>query len=264
MNKILIRGLEIPACHGVHAEEKKNMQPFIFDVDIDCDFSEAAKSDNLQRTVNYSAACQLIHGITTHNNFNLIETLATECAFALLDNDLVTAVKVDVYKPQAPVKLPFKTVGVSVGYEKSRAFLSLGSSLGDKKKYLDAGIEKLSLTRGIKVVKVSDYFASAPVGGVAQNEFLNCAAEIETYLPPRALLRETSRIEDECGRVRNVKWGDRTLDIDIVFYGDKVIREEGLLIPHPYCLERDFVMRPLKQIAPEFVVPVVNKQLKNL
>ncbi len=264
MDKILIRGLEVTARHGVYAEEKLKAQRFVFDADIYCDFFAAAKGDNLQRTVNYAAACQLIAGVATHNSFNLIETLAYECAAALLDNDLVRGVKITVYKPDAPVKLKFGSVGVECELFRERVFLSLGSSLGDKKAFLDAGLSKLAAVRGIKIIKVSRYIASKPFGGVAKNEFLNCAAEIETYLPPRALLSEILRIEDECGRVRNVKWEDRTLDIDIVFYGNRIVREEGLIIPHPYCFERDFVLAPLKEIAPDFVCPVKGVQLKNL
>ncbi len=264
MNLIEIRGLEVSACHGVHDYEKIEAQRFVFDADIETDFYRAAESDDLRRTVNYSALCNLIAGIAKHNTFNLIEKLAYECAFAILENAPVKRVKLSVYKPDAPIKHKFGTVGVTVETSRERAYLSLGSSVGDRKKYLDSAIEKLGKTRGIKVTKVSAYLKTQPYGGVAKNEFLNCAAEIETYLSPRQLLEEINRIEAECGRVRSVRWDDRTLDIDIIFFGRKIIYEDDLTIPHPDYFRRDFVLAPLREIAPEFYCPVQNKKIKHL
>lgn len=265
MNEVKIRGLEVSACHGVHESEKTTPQRFIFDADIRTDFYAAAVADDIRGTVNYSAVCDLFCGIAAHNTFNLIEKLAYACAFAVLDNyPAVTSVAVTVYKPDAPVRHAFKTVGVTAEASRERAYLSLGSSVGDRKKYLDAGLRLLGQTRGIAVKKTSSYIKTPPYGGVAQGEFLNCAAEIETYLTPRQLLWEIHRIEAACGRVRTVRWGDRTLDIDIVFYGRRVVCEDDLQIPHPQYFRRDFVLAPLKEIAPEFVCPVFEKKIKDM
>lgn len=265
MNEILIRGLEISACHGVHGYEKNTPQKFVFDVDIQADFSAVSQSDDLNGTVNYSAACNLIAEITKSNCFNLIEKLSYECAYGLLENfSLITAVKLTVYKPQAPVKHKLETVGVRVAAKKERAYLSLGSSVGDKKCYLDTAIKKLNAVRGVAVKKVSSYIQTAPYGGVAKNSFLNCAAEVETFLSPELLLNEINRIEEECGRVRAVRWDDRTLDIDVIFYGRQIISEENLTIPHPEYSKRDFVLVPLKEIAPDFVCPLLNKRIKDI
>ena len=265
MDKIFIRGLELSACHGVRDFEKAEPQKFIIDADIYCDYYAAFLSDGLENTVNYSAACDLIAEIVKGNTFNLIERLAYECAFALLDeNALATRVTLTVNKPQAPVKHRITTVGVTADVYRERAYLSLGSSVGDRKKYLDTAIEKLNSTRGIRVKRVSEYISTAPYGGVAENEFLNCAAEVETYLSPRRLLNEIHRIESECGRVRNKRWEDRTLDIDIVFFGDKVVSEDDLQIPHADYSNREFVLKPLKQIAPDFICPVNKKKIKEI
>ncbi len=252
MDKILIRGLEIPACHGVNPPEKVNPQPFIFDVDIAADFYRAAKRDDLSLTVNYSSACRLITEVVSSNTFDLIEKLAYECVFALFENfSSVSEISLTVWKPQAPMKRKFSNVGVTVSLKRESVYLSLGSSLGDKKAVLDTAIEKLNKTRGISVQKVSEYIATEPYGGVAKNEFLNCAVQISTILPPHTLLDEIQRIEAECGRVRNKRWEDRTLDIDIIFYGDKTIRDERLTVPHRDWNNRDFVKIPLKSIAPQ-------------
>ena len=264
MNKILIRGLEVSACHGVKDFEKITPQPFIFDADIYFDFSAAAQSDDICDTINYSATSKIILSITEKNCFNLIEKLAYECAYAVMEQTPASKIVLTVYKPQAPMKLKFKTVGVTVEVCREMAYLSLGSSVGDRQKYLDTAVEKLSACRGISVKRVSDYIQTEPYGGVAKNKFLNCAVEIETLLTPRQLLKTINAIENECGRVRKERWGDRTLDIDIVFFGKHIISDDDLIIPHPEYHNRDFVLTPLKQIAPDFICPKILKPLKEI
>ena len=251
MDKILIRGLEISACHGVKDFEKVTPQRFIFDADVKCDFYGAAKTDDIDDTVNYSHICKTIDEITKGKVFNLIEKLAYECAFAVMEKfERVQGVKLTVHKPDAPLKCKFSSVAVTVECERESAYLSLGSSMGDRKKTLDTAIEKLNKTRGIKVEKISDYIETAPYGGVAKNKFLNCAVCVSTFLNPFKLLDEIHRIEDEGGRVRKEHWEDRTLDIDIIFFGNKTIKSQALTVPHPDYKNRDFVKIPLQQIAP--------------
>lgn len=262
--EIKIRGLEVLARHGVYESEKKTPQKFVFDADISTDFYAAAKADDLNLTVNYGAVCDLICDTVTGNTFNLIETLAYEVAAKILEIDAVDKVGLTVWKPEAPITHKFSNVGVCVKLEKRRAYLSLGSSEGDRKGYLDRAVGLLNGTRGIKVKKVSSYLCTEPYGGVAKNTFLNCAAEIETYLPPLKLLDETQRIEAECGRVRTLRWGDRTLDIDVIFYGNEIISNDRLQIPHPEYAKRDFVLIPLKEIAPNFVCPDTGKKISSL
>ena len=264
MNKVFVKGLEVYARHGVLDREKVNPQRFIFDVALDCDFEDAAANDDLRGTVDYSAVCDTIAEVATANSYNLLEKLAYECAYAVLDATGAHAAEITIGKPQAPVQHRFENVGVTVKAFRERAFLSLGSSLGDREKYLDKGIEKLGQTNGVTVKKISSYISSEPWGGVANNEFLNCAVEIETYLSPRALLKEINRIEEECGRKRAKRWDDRTLDIDIIFFGDKIIKEEKLVIPHPEYMKRGFVLTPLKKIAPNFFCPETGVQIKDI
>ncbi|MDE6598256.1 MAG: 2-amino-4-hydroxy-6-hydroxymethyldihydropteridine diphosphokinase [Clostridia bacterium] len=257
MGIIKIRGLEISACHGVKDFEKVNPQRFVFDADLTCDFYAAAISDDLEKTVNYSRVCKEIAEVTRGNVFNLIEKLAYECAFSIMEKfERVEKITLTVNKPDAPVKQKFDTVAVTVTVEREKAYLSIGSNLGDKKQYLDTAIKMLNETRGVKVEKISDYISSEPYGGVAKNEFLNCAAVVSTLLTPHALLDEIHRIEAECGRARKERWGDRTLDIDIIFFGEKKIRDERLIIPHPDYKNRDFVKKPLKQIAPHMLIGI--------
>lgn len=265
MDKILIRGLEINACHGVRSFEKTDPQPFVFDADVYVDFYKASLSDDLRDTVDYSGICSLIQQVTFSNSFNLIEKLAYECAYAVLGAyPAVSRISLTAYKPNAPVKQKFSSVGVSVDVSREIVYLSLGSSLGNRRAYIDKALGKLSLTRGISVKKVSSYIKTAPKGGVAVNEFLNCAAEIETFLSPRALLNRIHEVEAECGRVRVKRWEDRTVDIDIIFFGKREIVEDDLIIPHPAYASRAFVINPLKEIAPEFVCPGSGVKIKDM
>ena len=248
---INIQGLEISACHGVLQQEKANPQKFVFDLRLEVDFLHAAEVDDLKETVNYAEVCALIEKITKENTFNLIEKLALECAFQILEKyGKLQKITLTCSKPGAPVVQKFENISVTVELEKVKAYLSLGSSVGDREGYLNRAVDLMNKTRGVKVEKMSEYLETEPYGGVAKNKFLNCAVQIETFLPPHKLLDEIHRIEGECGRVRERHWDDRTLDIDIIFYGDREISDERLTIPHPDYRNRDFVIKPLKSIAP--------------
>ncbi len=265
MSAISIKGLEVSARHGVLAEEKVNPQPFVFDIDIDCPTVAAANSDDVNMTVNYAEVCRLVAAYCGGNCFNLIEKLAYGAAFLIVQKyEIIRAVEVTVHKPQAPIGLPFSDVSVTARVERNAVALSLGSSIGDGKATLDGALKRLSELNGVRVIKVSDYIVSQPYGGAARNVFTNCAALIECLLTPRGLLDAIHGVEAEYGRVRKVRWGDRTLDIDIIFFGDKVIAEEGLCVPHPDYINRSFVLEPLKSIAPDFVCPILHKRISDM
>ena len=249
--EIKIQGLEIEACHGVLDFEKVNPQKFIFDLKLKVDFFSASENDGIIATVDYAGVCAIIEKTVKERSFNLIESLAYECAFGVLDKfELVKEIELTCSKPQAPVPQKFGNISVTVKLERVKAYLSLGSSLGDREWNIMRAVELLDETRGINVEEMSECIETEPYGGVARFKFLNCAVCINTYLPPHNLLDEIHRIESVCGRVRVNRWDDRTLDIDIIFYGDREISDETLTIPHPEYKRRDFVLKPLKSIAP--------------
>ena len=263
--KIEISSLEIVTTHGVHDFEKVTPKPFIFDISLEADCEEAALQDDLSKTVNYSRVCELVTKVATAKSYNLIESLARECVFSILENfSRVTSAAVRVSKPQAPVKARFGNISVTYAAERNTVYLSLGSSLGEREMTIKSAINMLGSLRGVKVVRTSSMVKTAPVGGVAKNEFVNCAAEIDCFLTPRALIDKIHVIEARLGRVRQERWGDRTIDIDIVFFGDKVIAEDGLAIPHPQYPGRSFVTEPLKQLCPEKVCPLAHKAVKDM
>jgi 2-amino-4-hydroxy-6-hydroxymethyldihydropteridine diphosphokinase len=138
-----------------------------------------------------------------------------------------------------------------------RAFVGLGSNLGDREATLRRAVDELRLLPATEVAAVSSFRDTAPVGYVDQPRFLNGTVELETSLVPRELLRELLRIERELGRDRSTAppQGPRTVDLDLLLYGDERIHEPGLEIPHPRLHERRFVLEPLAELDPGLFVP---------
>jgi 2-amino-4-hydroxy-6-hydroxymethyldihydropteridine diphosphokinase len=139
-----------------------------------------------------------------------------------------------------------------------RAFVALGSNLGDRRAQLDGALRALRATRGVRVVAASDWVETEPVGGPPrQGPYLNGVVELETTLEPRALLARLLEIERAAGRVRvaGVRDAPRTLDLDLLLHGERRVEEPDLLVPHPRMEERVFVLQPLAQLAPQRRLP---------
>jgi 2-amino-4-hydroxy-6-hydroxymethyldihydropteridine diphosphokinase len=133
-----------------------------------------------------------------------------------------------------------------------RAFLALGSNLGDRWAVLRGALEGLRTAAGVTVVGASRVYETAPVGGPAgQGPYLNAVVELDTELAPRHLLELAHALEDGAGRVRAERWGPRTLDVDVLLVGDLTVAEPDLVVPHPRMWERRFVVAPLADLAPE-------------
>ena len=136
-----------------------------------------------------------------------------------------------------------------------RAYVGLGANLGDPRKQLDAALEALGAIPSTRLARHSSCYRSAPVGYTSQPDFVNAVAEIETQLAPRALLDALLGIERTLGRSRSFANAPRTLDLDLLLYGDMVLSEPGLHLPHPRMHTRAFVLAPLAEIAPGTVIP---------
>jgi 2-amino-4-hydroxy-6-hydroxymethyldihydropteridine diphosphokinase len=145
------------------------------------------------------------------------------------------------------------------------AYIALGSNLGDRREYLDRALQALRETAGIAVSKVSAYYETAPVGGPpGQGAFLNAAAELQTDLDPDELLRTLLETELKLGRIREVHHGPRTIDLDLLLYGDLVRSTATLTLPHPRMHERLFVLQPLADIAPDLRHPISGMTIREL
>jgi 2-amino-4-hydroxy-6-hydroxymethyldihydropteridine diphosphokinase len=135
------------------------------------------------------------------------------------------------------------------------AFVGIGSNLGDREAHLRRAIELLSAEEGIDVTAFSEIRETEPVGPVAQGPFLNGAVRIETELGPRELLDRLLDIEARMGRVRRERFGPRTIDLDLLVYGDEIVDEPGLTVPHPRLHERRFALEPLAELDPGLTIP---------
>lgn len=144
-----------------------------------------------------------------------------------------------------------------------RIFLSLGSNLGNRENSLKKAIEKLK-DNNIKVIKKSSVIETEPYGFKDQGKFLNLVLEAETDYNPEELLELILRIEEGLGRKREEKWGPRVIDIDIIFYNSLIIDEPNLKIPHSDMHNRFFVLKPLSEIAPDYIHPILKKTIKEL
>ena len=143
------------------------------------------------------------------------------------------------------------------------AYIALGSNLGDKEANLRRALELL-IERGVEIVKTSTFISTEPYGVTDQPTFLNGVCEVRTSLEPLALLHTLLEIEQEMGRVRLRHWGERNIDLDLLLYEDVVMDTPQLKLPHPDMQNRDFVLLPLAEIAPELVHPTLQKTISEL
>ncbi|HAT86712.1 2-amino-4-hydroxy-6-hydroxymethyldihydropteridine diphosphokinase [Cohaesibacter gelatinilyticus] len=135
-----------------------------------------------------------------------------------------------------------------------RAFLSLGGNIGDAAQNIRNAVDRLDEHPNIKLTALSGFYKTPPWGNENQAPFVNACAEVETSLPAEELLVQCLQTEHDMGRERIEHWGPRIIDIDILTYGDERIQQDNLSVPHPYMMERAFVLVPLKDIAPEFTM----------
>ncbi|MCI2890949.1 2-amino-4-hydroxy-6-hydroxymethyldihydropteridine diphosphokinase [Staphylococcus hominis] len=145
-----------------------------------------------------------------------------------------------------------------------QAYLGLGSNIGDRKQLLLTAIDLIGNIKGIKITKQSSIYETAPIGYTDQPNFLNLCLEIETKLSPQQLLKHCLDIEQQLHRVREIRWGPRTLDIDILLYSDNIIETDNLSVPHPRMQERAFVLIPLNDIASDKQDPRLNQKIRDL
>ncbi len=265
MDCIRIRNLEVFGHHGVYREENKLGQKFIVCADLYMDTRTAGLSDDIEQSVNYGEVCKLIDKHMREKTFYLIEAAAEDLAKAiLLKFDRIERVELEVKKPWAPIGLPIEEVSVKIERKWHDAYIGLGSNMGDKWDNINEALKKMSLDDDIKVIEVSTLIETRPYGYEEQDDFLNGAVHITTLYSPSELLKCLSEFENLAGRKREIHWGPRTLDLDILFYDDIILDTRELTIPHFDMINRDFVLKPLNEIAPWLRHPVLNKTVAQL
>jgi len=255
-DRIIIDGLRVVSVVGVLDHEREAPQPLRIDVEIHVDLHDAGLSDDLTETVHYGEVCLRLVEVARTSSDQLLERLAQRMAETVLEFPRVAAVDLTLTKLRPPIPVDVQSSAVRIHRVRTslsrlaahRAIIALGTNLGDRVAHLRFAIERF----GESLVRQSQVFETDPIGGPEnQGAYLNMVAEIETELDPYALLRWLHRIEADAGRVRNVHWGPRTLDLDLLFFDDVVIEGGNLAVPHPRYAERRFVLAPLSEVAPE-------------
>ena len=143
------------------------------------------------------------------------------------------------------------------------AYVAFGSNIGEKESYIKRALEKIEKS-GMKIIKVSPIYETEPYGVLDQDSFLNGVVKIETNLTPENLIEVLLDIERQLDRVRERRWGPRTIDLDIIFYDDLIINKNNLIIPHKDMENREFVLKPLCDIDENFIHPVLKKSVRQL
>ena len=265
MDQIRIKRLEVFANHGVFEEENRLGQKFLISVTMGVNARIPGQSDELADSVNYAKVSELICREAQGHTFRLIERLAEHLAEQiLLTFPLVQSVDLEIEKPWAPVRIPLETVSVTIHRRWHQVYLGIGSNLGEKQVNLDRAVEMLREHPYNRNLVVSQYIVTEPVGEVEQDDFLNGAVGMETLQTPEELLQEIGEIEQDLKRVRQVHWGPRTIDVDILLYDEKMLHTDTLTIPHPEMHKRSFVLQPLAEIAPYVVHPVYRQTVIDL
>ncbi len=265
---VVLRGLRAHGRHGWFAHEREQGQPFVVDLALRLDAGPAAASDDLADTVDYGALGSAVVALVEGEPVRLIETLAVRIAEMALRDPRVVEATVTVHKPAAPMAVDVDDVAVTVVRAREqpgaadappprrRAALALGANLGDRAATLQAAVTRLAGTPGVRAVGVSPVYETDAVGGPAgQPAYLNAVIVVETALPARTLLALAAEAEAAHGRVRDRRWGPRTLDVDVLAVGDEVSADAELTLPHPRAHERAFVLVPWADVDPGCTVP---------
>lgn len=250
-----LRGLSYHGFHGVFAHERLHGQAFL--VDVSLTYQPGDLSDSLEKALDYGKAERVVAAVVEGPPAALLETVADNITAALFKEfPNLLAVEVAIHKPRAPLAGAFRDVVVRRQARRVvRAYLGLGSNLGDRRRNLRESVRLLGAEPGIRVMAVSPLYETAPMHVVDQPAFLNAAVAIDTDLFPGTLLDACKRIEAAIGRVPGTRWGPRIIDIDILLYGPLQLTTGRLQIPHPRLDQRAFALRPLHDLDPEAVFP---------
>lgn len=255
---------------GVLAAEKEQGQTIVVDLELSCFYPLAVETDQLEQTVNYAQVFSYVKAMVETTESDLIEHLAGAIAKGIFIRfPLVAALSLTIKKPQAPIEGDFAYMAFTLTASREEALsglasdsapglteslqhtviISLGSNIGDRRAHLSYALTRLQATPGLKLDRLSSLYETEPWGNTEQAKYLNAVAAFKTRLEPISMLDLCQAIEAERGRSREVKWGPRTLDLDLISYDQLVMETERLILPHPRYPEREFVTIPLAEIT---------------
>ena len=262
---IFIQNITFYAHHGVYEYETREGQRFIVSARLFTDLDAAGKSDNLEDTVHYGQVSEFLVSFLTEHTYKLLEMAVEKTMEAvMLAFPALKGIELTLQKPDAPIELEFETVGVTRQMWRHVAYVGLGSNMGERERFIREALEDIDAHPLCKVKQVSDLIETKPYGDVPQEDFINGVARVETLLNPFAFLAFLQKLEQKAGRERIVHWGPRTLDLDLLLFDDEIMGTKELILPHPDMENREFVLRPLAQIAGYVRHPVSHKTISSL
>ncbi|MCB1148381.1 MAG: 2-amino-4-hydroxy-6-hydroxymethyldihydropteridine diphosphokinase, partial [Leptospiraceae bacterium] len=258
---IFLRGLKTKCIIGIFDWERKKKQTIIADFKFPSDIAKAAKSDNIRDTEDYKTVAKTVLNLISKSSYFLIETLAEDIASAILQRVSAQWVHVTVSKPGA-VRFS-ENVGIEITRHRnemrkisekaSTVYLSVGSNI-NRQQSIKRALSLLKET--FEYVRHSSIYESAAVGREKSPDFWNLVVEIRTELPPDKLKKKLVQIEKQAGRIKNSdKFAPRIIDIDIVFYGSKILKDSSCRIPHADADRAHYIIIPMIELNPQFKHP---------
>ena len=266
MDKIIISRLEVISNHGVLDAEKTLGQKFYVSIELTLDLQKAGQTDDIGETINYAEICDSVVQLMKNSTYNLIETCAEKIAANLLKAYArISEVTIKIEKPHAPIKHSFGNVAVLITRKRETAHIGLGSNMGDRKTNLNKAISALSNLPDMTVIKSSSFHETKPVSDIPQDDYLNAVVMATTAIPPACLMETLLKLEIDLGRERpGLPLGPRVIDLDLLFYGDKISDSTFVTLPHPRLHERLFVLEPFCEVNPLFLHPLMGKRIFEL
>jgi dihydroneopterin aldolase/2-amino-4-hydroxy-6-hydroxymethyldihydropteridine diphosphokinase len=250
MDRISLKEMKLFGYTGCLPEEKKNGQYFYVTVDMYFRDIPGRLTDDLKDTVNYANVYYMVEKLVSTTKFDLIEHLAYKIGRSVIAySRLIDSVRVLVRKPDAPVDGTFDSMETEITVRRREAVIGFGGNMGERDEIIKEAIDMLKYDPAIDLVNVSSLYETEPVGYEDQADFLNGCAVIRTYLEPLELLKVLQKIENELHRVRTIKNGPRTIDLDLLLMQGVKMDTNVLTIPHPRMYERAFVLVPLKELG---------------
>ncbi len=265
MDSIRIENLEVYCHHGVLKEENVLGQKFLVSLILYTDTREAGVQDDLACSLDYAEVSHFVEQKMKEKNFKLIEAAAEHLAEEVLHSfPRIEKIMVEIKKPWAPILLPLETVSVRIERGWTPVYLSVGSNMGDRRGQIEEAAEALQKDGKVKDFRMSALIETEPYGNVEQDDFLNGAIYLKTLYSPEELLRRIHEIEAAGKRERKIHWGPRTIDLDILLFGNEIVENEDLIIPHREMHLRQFVLEPLQEIAPWVRHPVFGLTVREM
>lgn len=265
MDRIRIDNLKVYAYHGVFDFEQDKGQNFYINAVLYLPLQRSGLTDCLDASVSYAEVVELMADFMQNNRYQLIETVAEQMTLTLFRKfPLVQEIEMEIRKPEAPIDATFDSVSVCIHRKRNQAVIAFGSNLGKSEETIALAIKEMEQDACCLVKQVSEIRKTSPYGGVEQPDFYNGVLLLETLYEPLELLHFLQKIELAHGRTREIHWGPRTLDLDIIFYNQEIIDLPELTVPHPLMEERDFVLVPMEEIVPCYRHPITKKTVRQM